>query len=61
MSSSNALPRVFYGDPAECVDETRKMRQAAGRAAKRLREHKSRRIQALTKEAIRNGGGKHGK
>jgi hypothetical protein len=48
-----ALPKVFYGDPSECVDEIRKMRDAAKRQAERNRQHKSRRIRALVKLAMR--------
>lgn len=56
-----ALPIGFYGDPAECVDLTRTLRAQAKRAADRERQHKSRRIRALVKEVMKNGGGRHGK
>lgn len=59
--SERVLPKVFYGDPAECLDEIRRMRAAADRAARRLRAHKARRIRALVREVLRNGGGGHGK
>ena len=59
MSNSKALPRMFYGDPSECVDELRRIRESAKRQAMRLRAHKARRIQALVRDVIKNGGG-HG-
>jgi len=57
----NALPSMFYGNLEECVDELRLLRKKMDTAAKRDRAHKSRRIQALVRNAMRNGGDKHGK
>lgn len=42
----NVLPSRFYGDPADCVDEMRKLAEFAKRQAVRDRRHKSLRIQA---------------
>lgn len=57
----SALPAEFYRDPAESVDRLRELRAAAKRAADRERKHKGRRIRALVKEVMRNGGDQHGK
>lgn len=48
-----ALPSMFYGDPADCVDEMRRIRAAAKKQAERDRLHKGRRIRALVKQAKR--------
>lgn len=48
-----ALPRFFYGDPSECVDVIRKVREASTRKAERERINKSRRIRALVKQAMK--------
>lgn len=58
---SAILPRRFYGDPSECVDEWRMISEAAKRKAARDRRNKSRRIKALVAEVMRNGGGGHGR
>lgn len=58
---SGALPSLFYRDPAEAVDEIRKLREIAKKQAARLRRNKSLRIQAMVKQAMKNGGDKHGK
>ena len=58
---SGALPALFYRDPAEAVDEIRKLRDIAQKQAARLRRNKSMRIQAMVKQAMKNGGDKHGK
>ncbi len=54
------LPARFYRDPAELVGEVRKLREAAKRKAERKAErdriHKSRRIKALVREVMMNGG-----
>lgn len=57
----SVLPAEFYRDPAESVDRLRQLRAAAQRTADRERQHKGRRIRALVKEVMRNGGDKHGK
>lgn len=57
----NALPSYMYRDPSESVDEIRRQREIEKRKAANARKHKSRRIQSLVKEVIRNGGGHHGK
>jgi hypothetical protein len=49
----SALPRRFYGNPVDCVDEMRKISRAAEIQAARDRLHKSRRIRALLKEAMK--------
>lgn len=54
------LPSGFYGDPSECVDHIRRMRERAERMAERKRVNKGRRIRALVKQAMAKGGG-HGK
>lgn len=56
-----ALPSLYYGDPAECLDEIRLRRAKEKRKAERERKHKSLRIQANVRKAIKNGGGNHGK
>ena len=53
-----ALPSRFYGDPVECVDELRRISEAAKKQAERDRLHKGRRIRALVKQAKR--GEHHG-
>jgi hypothetical protein len=58
---SGALPSMFYRDPAEAVDEIRKLRDIAKKQAARLRRNKSLRIQAMVKQVMKNGGDKHGK
>lgn len=57
----SVLPRRFYGDPAECVDEMRRLNDKAKRDAAQLRKNKSLRIQALVRGVMKNGGDKHGK
>lgn len=56
-----ALPSLYYRDPAESLDGIRQMRAKAKRKAERDRKHKSMRIQAMVREAKRNGGNKHGR
>ena len=56
-----ALPSHFYRDPAESVEVLSKIRKAAKRTADRERKNKSMRIQALVKQAMKNGGGNHGR
>jgi hypothetical protein len=51
-----ALPLRFYGDPADCVDEMRRISEAAKKQAERDRVHKGRRIRALVKQAMKKGG-----
>ncbi len=51
-----ALPAQFSRDPAECVDELRRLRKMAERKAERERLHKGRRIRALVKQAMQRGG-----
>lgn len=48
-----ALPARFYRDPAECVDELRKITEQLKRKAERDRMHKARRIQSLVRFAMR--------
>ena len=48
----NVLPSRFYGDPANCVDEIRKLGEFAKRQAIRDRRHKSLRIRASVKKAM---------
>lgn len=57
---SNALPSRFYGDPVDVVDERIKITKEQERQAELHRIHKGRRIRALVKEALKNGGGNHG-
>lgn len=57
----SALPARFYGDPANCADEMRKINVAAARQAERDRLNKGRRIRALVRGVMNNGGDKHGK
>lgn len=49
----SVLPKRFYGDPSECVDEVRKLREAGERKAERARLNKGRRIRASVKLAMR--------
>lgn len=48
----NVLPSRFYGDPADCVDELRRLGDFAKRQALRERRHKSMRIQASVRKAM---------
>ena len=48
-----ALPKWLYGDPAEAVDDFRKLRERAERQAEQLRINKGRRIRALVKQAMK--------
>jgi hypothetical protein len=57
----NALPSLMYGDPAEILDQVRQLRAKAKRKAAIERKHKSMRIQAMVRKAMRDGGDKHGK
>lgn len=57
----SALPKRFYGDPSECVDEMRRMTERAKRDAAQMRRNKSLRIQALVRVVMKNGGGKKSK
>jgi hypothetical protein len=57
----HALPSMFYGDPAEFLDELRQLRAKAKRKAELERKHKSMRIQASVRKVMRDGGDKHGK
>lgn len=50
------LPMRFYGDPVECVDELRRLNEMAMRKAEQDRKHKGRRIRALVKRVMLNGG-----
>lgn len=52
-----ALPVVFYRDPAESLDELRRLRKVADKQAEQLRRHKRMRIRALVAEVMRRGGG----
>lgn len=52
-----ALPVLFYRDPADSLDEVRRLRAVADRQAERCRRHKRMRIKALVREAMKNGGG----
>lgn len=47
-----ALPKRFYGDPAECVDELRRLEELAKRAAERTLILKRLRIRGLVKQAM---------
>ena len=57
-----ALPAVFYRDPAECVDELRRVIKVGSEIEKRKadqhRLHKGRRIRALVRKVMKNGGGR---
>jgi hypothetical protein len=44
---SAELPKLFYGDPSNCIDQLRRMRQKY----LQIRKMKSLRIQALVKQA----------
>lgn len=59
---SKALPRQFYGDPVECVDELRRVLKVGSDIEKRKadlhRLHKGRRIRALVRKVMKNGGGR---
>lgn len=46
------LPSRFYGDPADVVDEMRRIAAQAKRKAERDRINKGRRIRALVKQAM---------
>lgn len=48
-----ALPVIFYRDPADGFDRLRKMREAERHKAERNRANKARRIQLLTKLAMK--------
>jgi hypothetical protein len=56
-----ALPKRFYGDPSENVDELRKLREVDLKRKDKERVHKRRRIRALVKQVMKNGGGGNGK
>lgn len=56
-----AFPSRFYGDPSDNIDELRKLREADLKRKDRERVHKRRRIRALVKQVIANGGGINGK
>jgi hypothetical protein len=47
------LPRRFYGDPVDVVDELRRISELAKKHAERDRLHKSRRIRVLVKQAMK--------
>jgi hypothetical protein len=47
------LPQRFYGDPAECVDELRKIHEQQKRKADRTRIYKGQRIRALVKQVMK--------
>jgi hypothetical protein len=49
----SALPSRFYGDPANCVDEIRRLHEAAKKQAEKDRANKGRRIRALVKLAMK--------
>lgn len=49
----SALPSFLYGDPALCMDEVRRLRAAAERKQDRERMNKSKRIQALVRQAMK--------
>jgi hypothetical protein len=51
------LPKMFYGDPANCIDALRRLREKEKRKAEIARKHKRRRIQWLVKKVL--GKGKH--
>lgn len=57
----STLPRRFYGDPSDNIDELRKLRQVVKRKTENERLAKQRRISKLVKQVIANGGGTHGK
>ncbi|PIP02757.1 MAG: hypothetical protein COX55_03570 [Zetaproteobacteria bacterium CG23_combo_of_CG06-09_8_20_14_all_54_7] len=57
----NALPALMYRDPSESLDEIRRQREVIKRKAERERKHKSRRIQALVRHVVKNGGVNHDK
>lgn len=48
-----ALPAMMYRDPAECVDEMRRIEQAMRKRVERDKLHKGRRIRALVKQAMK--------
>lgn len=50
------MPSRFYGNPVDCVDELRRIQEAARKKAERHRIHKSRRIRALVKLAMLKSG-----
>ena len=56
-----AMPRRFYGDPSDNIDELRKLRQVVKRKTENERLAKQRRIRKSVKQVIANGGGAHGK
>lgn len=59
---SRALPRQFYGNPADCVGKLRKVIKAGSETealmAERHRLRKGRRIRALVRNVMKNGGGR---
>jgi hypothetical protein len=58
--SINALPAICYRDPAESLDELRRINERAKRKAEQERINKGRRIRALVKKVMNKGGGNRG-
>lgn len=48
-----ALPSRAYGDPADFCDERRKLTELAAKQQERERQQKRRKIQRLTKQAMK--------
>lgn len=48
-----ALPSRFYGDPSNCCDEWRKLTELAAKQQERIRQQKRRKIQRLTRQAMK--------
>jgi hypothetical protein len=57
----HALQAFMYDDPAEILDRVRQLRAKDKRKKDIERKHKSMRIQAMVRKAMRDGGDKHGK
>lgn len=57
---STALPAWLYGNPLDIIDSQRvcaeRQRKEAARKAEIHRKHKSRRIKAVTRKVIKEGG-----
>ena len=53
MEMSGPLPKRFYGDPSERVEEMSRLNKVGVRAKERIRIWKGQRIRALVKQAMK--------
>lgn len=53
MAMSGPLPKRFYGDPAERVEEMSRLKEVGQRDRERQRIWKGQRIRALVKQAMK--------